>query len=77
MYLKLKLEYLAAYSTWHRTMSSEMDLLIFVYDSNTRTDTFITLHRLKYLINKHKYKVKEFFDNKKRYYEIPYADIKI
>ena len=77
MYLKLKLEDLVAYSTWHRTMSSEMDLLIFVYDSNTRTDTFITLHRLKYLINKHKYKVKEFFDNKKRYYEIPYADIKI
>jgi len=75
IFLKLKLEDIEAYRSWHRTMNSSMDFIMFIYDTNTKTYLFITLSRLRYLIKCKEYSIKKFFDNKKEYYEIPYSDL--
>jgi hypothetical protein len=75
IYLKLKLEDLESYYRWNRTMGTDMTLLLFVYDSNTKTDTFVSLAKINLLIKRHGYTKKKFFDNNKEYYEIPYSHI--
>ena len=71
-YLRLKIEDLEAYNFW----AGVGGFVFFIWSTTNDVGTQVRYENMVKLINKNKYKIDRFPDNNKKYYLIPWEDLK-